>query len=80
VLWALSEHPATEVTVDELATNVADRSDRLGDGTVATLLVHVHLPVLSDAGLVSYEPVRGVVRGRNDSLSTALLQCAAAEE
>jgi DNA-binding transcriptional ArsR family regulator len=54
--------------LDRLAAALAERAplERTTDG-VATELHHVHLPRLSDAGLVEYEPEARVVEYRGDS-------------
>lgn len=60
-LAALSEHEGP-VDLDDLAADVAAREEGVDEDdpsvldTMATALHHIHLPKLSDAGVVDYDP------------------------
>ncbi|SFR65021.1 DUF7344 domain-containing protein [Halogeometricum limi] len=70
-------------TVEELARELAEREDRptaekdVDDAAadIATMLRHVHLPKLNDAGVFDVDrPSRTVRRGDRFDVATALLE------
>lgn len=72
LLHRLRSEPTGETTVEELVDQLHDddgaaiadgSSDR---GRITIQLVHNHLPMLDDLGVIRYDPERGTVRYRSD--------------
>lgn len=59
---AILQEVGPALTVEELAADIADESspDHTSD-VVAIELHHVHLPMLDDAGVVTYDPLTRTV-------------------
>lgn len=61
------------LVVDDLVARLSDElDDAVSESRLRTSLHHAHLPKLDDAGLVDYDPDRGLVRFRDDSKFEAI--------
>lgn len=69
------------MTLDTLSTHVADRLSENPTGPAASrvrkisiALHHTHLPLLHDAGVITYDPSERVVTSLNDERLDTLLE------
>lgn len=78
VLGYLADRPDQTCSIDECVAHVMKREEdrtgtRPGHDQVATILHHVHVPKLTDAGLLEYDPRSRQLRyGGHDRLETWL--------
>jgi len=80
ILTCLQQSQSGTATVEELASFIAEHTDRQSsippdtDGQNITMsLYHVHLPKLADANLITYEPDQGQVSDQSDGWVADLL-------
>lgn len=74
LLWQLSQENDTVATIDELCDGLlVDGSEKLTGDEARIALLHTHLPMLSDAGIVDVDWERETVRYRSGHRIESLL-------
>ena len=74
LLWQLSQENDTVATIDELCDGLlVDGSETLTGDEARIALLHTHLPMLSDAGIVDVDWERETVRYRSGHRIESLL-------